>query len=118
MINERLERSHNAEVEGSSPSLSTISSSGCVRTYSEPARLHHVQARQVACSLQQATSDLTSGGTDMTKRTEAPTQTNKAASPTRAANDLALIFHGVRYQVGDVARSVEFYTRQLGFNLE
>ena len=25
--------------------------------------------------------------------------------------------HGVRYQVSDVARSVEFYTRQLGFKL-
>ncbi len=27
-------------------------------------------------------------------------------------------FHGVRYQVKDVARSVEFYTRHLGFKLE
>jgi glyoxylase I family protein len=27
-------------------------------------------------------------------------------------------FWGVRYQVKDVARSVEFYTRQLGFKLE
>lgn len=27
-------------------------------------------------------------------------------------------FHGVRYQVADVARSVEFYTRNLGFKLE
>jgi len=27
-------------------------------------------------------------------------------------------FHGVRYQVKDVARSVEFYTRRLGFKLE
>ncbi len=27
-------------------------------------------------------------------------------------------FHGVRYQVSDVARSIEFYTRQLGFKLE
>ena len=26
--------------------------------------------------------------------------------------------HGIRYQVKDVARSVEFYTRQLGFTLE
>ena len=26
-------------------------------------------------------------------------------------------FHGVRYQVKDVSRSVEFYTKQLGFNL-
>jgi glyoxylase I family protein len=27
-------------------------------------------------------------------------------------------FHGVRYQVGDVARSVAFYTGHLGFKLE
>jgi glyoxylase I family protein len=27
-------------------------------------------------------------------------------------------FHGVRYQVGDVARSVAFYTSHLGFHLE
>ena len=27
-------------------------------------------------------------------------------------------FHGVRYQVKDVARSVNFYTQQLGFTLE
>jgi len=27
-------------------------------------------------------------------------------------------FHGVRYQSRDVARAVEFYTRQLGFKLE
>lgn len=54
----------------------------------------------------------------MTKRTAAPAQTNKAAAPTHAGHDLAMSFHGVRYQVGDVARSVEFYTRQLGFSLE
>jgi glyoxylase I family protein len=27
-------------------------------------------------------------------------------------------FHGVRYQVKDVARSIDFYTQHLGFNLE
>jgi glyoxylase I family protein len=27
-------------------------------------------------------------------------------------------FHGVRYQVGDVSRSVAFYTKDLGFKLE
>lgn len=54
----------------------------------------------------------------MTKRTEAPTRTDKAASSTHAGRDLPLAFHGVRYQVGDVARSVDFYTRQLGFKLE
>ena len=29
-----------------------------------------------------------------------------------------LNFHGVRYQSKDVARSIEFYTRNLGFKLE
>jgi glyoxylase I family protein len=32
--------------------------------------------------------------------------------------DPALAFHGVRYQVSDVARSADFYTKQLGFKLE
>jgi glyoxylase I family protein len=31
---------------------------------------------------------------------------------------LATSFHGVRYQVADVARSVDFYTKYLGFTLE
>ena len=31
--------------------------------------------------------------------------------------DFVLGFHGVRYQVKDVARSVEFYTKRLGFTL-
>jgi glyoxylase I family protein len=30
----------------------------------------------------------------------------------------AMEFHGVRYQVKDVSRSVAFYTQQLGFKLE
>jgi len=29
-----------------------------------------------------------------------------------------LEFHGVRYQTGDVARAIDFYTGQLGFKLE
>jgi glyoxylase I family protein len=32
--------------------------------------------------------------------------------------DSTLGFHGVRYQVKDVKRSVEFYTKQLGFRLD
>jgi glyoxylase I family protein len=32
--------------------------------------------------------------------------------------DLPLDFHGVRYQAKDVARSVAFYTQELGFKLE
>ena len=33
------------------------------------------------------------------------------------SRDLVLGFHGVRYQVKDVSRSVEFYTKHLGFRL-
>jgi len=45
-----------------------------------------------------------------------------AVSPERPSSTRrhgrVLGFHGVRYQVKDVSRSVEFYTRQLGFKLE
>jgi glyoxylase I family protein len=43
-----------------------------------------------------------------------PTQTQPSA-PSREG--FVLGFHGVRYQVEDVRRSVEFYTRHLGFTL-
>ena len=33
-------------------------------------------------------------------------------------NELIRGFHGVRYQVKDVSRSIDFYTRHLGFKLE
>jgi glyoxylase I family protein len=36
----------------------------------------------------------------------------------RERQDSVLAFHGVRYQVKDVSRSVTFYTQQLGFKLE
>ena len=35
-----------------------------------------------------------------------------------AGHGLIKGFHGVRYQVGDVSRAVEFYTGHLGFELE
>lgn len=35
-----------------------------------------------------------------------------------ALKDLTRGFHGVRYQVKDVARSIDFYTGHLGFKLE
>lgn len=35
-----------------------------------------------------------------------------------ARNGFVPDFHGVRYQVGDVSRAVDFYTNQLGFRLE
>jgi glyoxylase I family protein len=44
--------------------------------------------------------------------------TGTSSTATRAGRDPGLDFHGVRYQTGDVARSVEFYTRHLGFKLE
>jgi glyoxylase I family protein len=47
-----------------------------------------------------------------------PTETSRTTSSPGVAGDLALDFHGVRYQASDVARSVDFYTRQLGFKLE
>jgi glyoxylase I family protein len=40
-----------------------------------------------------------------------------SASPKRNKRD-AFAFHGVRYQVKDVSRSIAFYTGQLGFTLE
>jgi glyoxylase I family protein len=46
-----------------------------------------------------------------TRRTEASGDTK------HEQNDFAVGFHGVRYQVTDVARSVEFYTKHLGFTL-
>jgi glyoxylase I family protein len=41
---------------------------------------------------------------------------SKSAPPVAAG--VHADFHGVRYQSGDVARAVEFYTRTLGFKLE
>jgi glyoxylase I family protein len=49
------------------------------------------------------------------------TQTQRSPASQDAklrTNDLVIGFHGVRYQVRDVSRSVEFYTKQLGFTLD
>jgi glyoxylase I family protein len=54
----------------------------------------------------------------MTKPGEQSRGTSRAGSSPDVGQDLALSFHGVRYQVTDVARSVDFYTRRLGFKLE
>ena len=51
-------------------------------------------------------------------RTEASTASHEHASPKREAESFVLDFHGVRYQVRDVSRSVAFYTKQLGFKLD
>lgn len=49
-----------------------------------------------------------------------PTQTRSQAPHDTAPQPKGFVlgFHGVRYQVKDVARSVEFYTTQLGFKLD
>jgi glyoxylase I family protein len=49
-----------------------------------------------------------------------PTQTQPSPATrdaTSSPKSFVLGLHGVRYQVADVARSVEFYTGQLGFTL-
>ena len=46
-----------------------------------------------------------------TRRTESANDTK------REQGNVVDGFHGVRYQVTDVARSIEFYTRQLGFTV-
>jgi glyoxylase I family protein len=47
--------------------------------------------------------------------TNARTQRRDASETGQELNRLTTAFHGVRYQVTDVARSVEFYTGHLGF---
>lgn len=49
----------------------------------------------------------------------ATTRTPRAEGPGGVTQEHKLVtgFHGVRYQVADVARSIEFYTRHLGFKL-
>ena len=42
----------------------------------------------------------------------------QAASTHTESQRFIKAFHGIRYQVRDVARSVAFYTQQLGFKLE
>lgn len=43
---------------------------------------------------------------------------NKTADSTATAQTFVLGLWGVRYQVNDVRRSVEFYTKALGFKLD
>jgi glyoxylase I family protein len=55
----------------------------------------------------------------MVKERESQAGTRKAArSPAVAPKKGIVDFHGVRYQARDVARSVAFYTQDLGFKLE
>src|SRR5438309_5346192 len=49
----------------------------------------------------------------------AGTETANDRESTAASNaSTELRFHGVRYQVRDVARSAEFYSKHLGFRIE
>jgi len=43
---------------------------------------------------------------------------NDAEAAMEKPTDLIVGFHGVRYQVADIARSVAFYTNTLGFKLK
>jgi glyoxylase I family protein len=51
-------------------------------------------------------------------RNESSAASRKGAAPVGEKGNFVLDFHGVRYQVKDVSRSVAFYTRQLGFKLD
>lgn len=53
----------------------------------------------------------------MSKTPPAQTQTTQGGQSVGIAQAI-LEFHGVRYQVRDVARSVAFYTQRLGFKLD
>jgi glyoxylase I family protein len=48
---------------------------------------------------------------------EKPVDRQAAASPAGQAHPFVTGVHGIRYQVKDVARSIAFYTRQLGFQV-
>lgn len=51
----------------------------------------------------------------MMKERESSSEMPATDVPRHEAPSVALEFHGVRYQVKDVARSVAFYTQRLGF---
>ncbi len=51
-------------------------------------------------------------------RNESSAVSRKSAATIGEKGNFVLDFHGVRYQVKDVSRSVAFYTKQLGFKLE
>jgi len=53
----------------------------------------------------------------MTQARESAATTDDTPSP-RESRNFVKGFHGVRYQVRDVLRSVSFYTEHLGFKLE
>ena len=54
----------------------------------------------------------------MTKPTESSTERGATTKSSTVGRKFSVDFHGVRYQVNDVERSVAFYTQTLGFKLE
>src|SRR5215510_13368926 len=50
--------------------------------------------------------------------TQSPAASHAAGSPVKQEQSFILGFWGVRYQVKDVERSIEFYTKTLGFKLD
>src|SRR5438876_4644603 len=54
----------------------------------------------------------------MTEARRASAKAHEPAPRTPEPQDFVLGFHGVRYQVKDVSRSVAFYTHHLGLRLE
>ena len=54
----------------------------------------------------------------MAREKEQPGSGTTSESIASGGLGFALDFHGVRYQSADVARSIDFYTRNLGFKLE
>ena len=51
-------------------------------------------------------------------QTLAPTRSDKTHRSTKSQQSFVLGFWGVRYQVADVGRSIDFYRRMLGFDLD
>jgi glyoxylase I family protein len=54
----------------------------------------------------------------MARERTSASESDKATTSAEAGQRLIVDFHGVRYQVADVERSVAFYTEKLGFELE
>lgn len=54
----------------------------------------------------------------MARAKEPSKDTRETKSSPHMSHGAGFEFHGIRYQATDVARSIEFYTRHLGFNLE
>ena len=50
--------------------------------------------------------------------TKQATGTGNTTATSRVGHHLGLNFHGIRYQVGEVQRAIDFYTQKLGFKLE